>query len=222
MQREKASRRPGMITTCGRWAEFYPQIPEFRISDAFSEPESNNLRTSSAGEPAALQVGKNFCGHRFFRIENRVRGKTVNSNRDQDIALENMQHCHAGLVRTEDGFITKTVDTSRFDAIGGEHGKHCLSKMRRGFSPRIENVEHERLIAFDRMVTPLRIVVATRAVLGAAFGSLTDTPRIFSASDLVMTFGTSILSPAVAERTPAQMMIKIAKPTIVLLIKCSP
>src|SRR5215831_10249771 len=110
--------------------------------------------------PAALQVGKNFCGHRFFRIENRVRGKTVNSNRDQDIALENMQHCHAGLVRTEDGFITKTVDGSRFAAIGGEHGKHCLSKMRRRVSPRIENVEIEPLIAFDRMITPFRIVVA--------------------------------------------------------------
>src|SRR5262249_31749809 len=137
------------------------RFPEFRISDACSEPDSNNLPTSFAAEPAALQVGKNFCGHRFFRIEDRVRGKTVNSNRDQDIAFENMQHCHASLVRTEDGFITKTVDTSRFAAIGGQHGKHCLSKMRRSFSPRIENVEIEPLIAVDRMITPFRIVVAT-------------------------------------------------------------
>src|SRR5436309_16076586 len=42
--------------------------------------------------------------------------------------------------------------------------------MRRGVSPRIENVEHQRLIAFDRMISPLRIVVATFAVLVAAFG----------------------------------------------------
>jgi hypothetical protein len=41
------------------------------------------------------------------------------SNRDQDIALEDMQHCHAGLVRAEDGFIAKTVDTSRFAASAG-------------------------------------------------------------------------------------------------------
>src|SRR5207244_6883799 len=76
----------------------------------------------------------------------------------------------AGLVRAEDGFITKTVDRSRFAAIGGQHGKHCLSKMRRSFLPRIENVEIEPLIAFDRMITPLRIVVATSAVLVPAFG----------------------------------------------------
>src|SRR5215471_14219445 len=169
IRREKVFRQRGTRTTCGRWAEFYPQISKFRISDASSEPDSNNLPTSSAGEPAALKVGKDFCGHRFFRIENRVRGKTVNSNRDQDIALENMQYCHAGLVRAEDGFITKPVDTSRFAAIGGQRGKHCLGKMRRSFSPRIENVKYESLIAFDRMITPLRIVVATSAVLVAAF-----------------------------------------------------
>ena len=83
--------------------------------------------------------------------------------------------------------------------------------MRRGFSPRIENVEDECLIAFDRMITPLRIIVAISAVLVAALGILTGTPKTFSASDLVMTFGTSILSPAVAERTSTQMMIKMAK-----------
>src|SRR4029077_14680705 len=103
----------------------------------------------SGAEPVALQVRKNFCGHRFFGVEHRVRGKAVNSNRDEDIALEDMQHCHAGLVRAKDGFIAKTVDRSRFAAISGQHGKHCLSKMRRSFLPRIENVEIEPLIAFD-------------------------------------------------------------------------
>src|SRR5437667_7856710 len=42
--------------------------------------------------------------------------------------------------------------------------------MRRGVLPRIENVEIESLAAFDRMITPLRIVVATFAALVAAFG----------------------------------------------------
>src|SRR5262249_3924658 len=74
------------------------------------------------------------------------------------------------LVRTEDGFITKTVDTSRFAAIGGQHGKHCLSKMRRSFSPPIENVEKEPLIAVYRMITPFRILVTTFSVLVSGFG----------------------------------------------------
>src|SRR5213592_4737873 len=42
--------------------------------------------------------------------------------------------------------------------------------MRRGVSPGIENVEIESLIAFDRMITPLRLIVAATAGLVAAFG----------------------------------------------------
>src|SRR5207253_7646313 len=52
--------------------------------------------------------------------------------------------------------------------------------------------------------------------------SLTGTPKIFSASDLVTTFGMLILSLAVAEPTRAPMMIEMAKATSVLLIKLSP
>jgi len=89
----------------------------------------------------------------------------VDSNRDEDVALENVQHCHSGLVWAEDCFIAKSGDWSRFTAVGGENRKHCLSKMRRGFSPRVQNVEDERLIAVDRMITPFRIVVAISAVL---------------------------------------------------------
>ena len=170
-QRGKVFRQRGTITTCGRWAEFY-RFPNFRISDASSESDSNNLLTSSAGEPVVLQVGKDLCGHRFFRVENRIGGKAANSNRDQGITLENMQHCHAGLVRTEDGFITKTVDMSRFAAIGGQHGKHCLSKMRWSVLHRIENVEIDPSIAFDRSITPLRLIVAASAVLVVALGVL--------------------------------------------------
>src|SRR5262249_24083582 len=58
----------------------------------------------------------------------------------------------------------------RFAAIGRQHGKHCLSKMLRSFSPRIENVEIEPLIASDRTITPLRIIVPVSAVLVPAFG----------------------------------------------------
>ena len=42
--------------------------------------------------------------------------------------------------------------------------------MRRSVSPRIENVEIDPLIAFDRTITPLRLIVAASAVLVAAFG----------------------------------------------------
>jgi len=126
----------------------------------------------------------------------------VNSNCDEDIALEDMQHCHAGLVRAKDGFIAKTVDTSRFAAIGGQHRKHCLSKMRRSVSPRIENVEIDPLIAFDRTITPLRLIVAASAVLVAAFGVFDRHAQNFLGIGLVMTLGTSILSPAIAQ--PAQ------------------
>src|SRR5438128_11006398 len=42
--------------------------------------------------------------------------------------------------------------------------------MRRLVSPRIENVELESLIAFDRMITPLRLIVSATAVLVAALG----------------------------------------------------
>src|SRR6059036_2409414 len=42
--------------------------------------------------------------------------------------------------------------------------------MRRGVSPRIENVEIKSLIAFDRMITPLRLIVAATAGLVAALG----------------------------------------------------
>ena len=42
--------------------------------------------------------------------------------------------------------------------------------MRRSVSPRIENVEIDPLIAFDRTITPLRLIVAAIAVLVAAFG----------------------------------------------------
>jgi hypothetical protein len=42
--------------------------------------------------------------------------------------------------------------------------------MWRSVSPRIENVEIDPLIPFDRTITPLRLIVAASAVLVAAFG----------------------------------------------------
>jgi hypothetical protein len=42
--------------------------------------------------------------------------------------------------------------------------------MRRSVSPWIENVEIDPLVAFDRTITPLRLIVATFAVLVASFG----------------------------------------------------
>src|ERR1700751_4844806 len=108
-QRAKVSPRRGTSTICDRCAD-------------------------SLGR---LEVREDFRGQRFFRVESRVGGKAVDSNRDEDVALENVQHCHAGLVWAEDGFIAKAVDTSRFAVIGGENRKHCLSEMRRGFLARI-------------------------------------------------------------------------------------
>src|SRR5438094_7444225 len=133
-------------------------------------PRSTLFPYTTLFRSAALQVREDFCGHRSFRVESRVGRKAVASNRDEDVALEHVQHCHPGFVGAEDGFITKTVDTSRFAAIGGQHGKHCLGKMRWGVSPRVQNVEVKPFIALDRTITPFRFVVATLAVLVVAPG----------------------------------------------------
>ena len=53
-----------------------------------------------------------------------------------------------------------------------------MSKMRRSFSPRIDNVEIEQLIAFDGMITPFRFVPAISAVMVAAFGFVGGLPLI--------------------------------------------
>ena len=114
-----------------------------------------------------LQVRKNFCGHRFFSIDNRACGKAVDSNRDQCVTFEDVQHCHAGLVRAENGFVAKTVDSRRFAAVGGENGKHRGGEP--GFAS-VEDVEYERLIALYRIITPFRIIIPVGAILVAALG----------------------------------------------------
>jgi hypothetical protein len=126
-----------------------------------------NLATSSAADAAALQIHKELFGHRFFWVENRVSGKAVDSNRDQGVAFEDVQHCHASLVGAEDGFIAKTVDPRRFASVGGENREHRGGEP--GFAG-VEDVEYERLIASDRIITPFRIVVPLGAVLIAALG----------------------------------------------------
>ena len=51
----------------------------------------------------------------------------MNSSRDEDIATLRTLASIAMPVSLGQkmAFIAKTVDTSRFAAIGGQHGKHC-------------------------------------------------------------------------------------------------
>src|SRR5207249_9741786 len=108
-----------------------------------------------------------FLWPSIFRIDNRACGKAVDSNRDQCVAFEDVQHCHAGFVGAEDGFVAKTVDSRRFAAVGGENGKHRGGEP--GFAS-VEDVEYERPIAFYRIITPFRIIVPASAILVAALG----------------------------------------------------
>lgn len=91
----------------------------------------------------------------------------MDSDRDQGVAFEDVQHCHASLVGAEDGFIAKTVDPRRLASVGGENREHGRGEP--GFTS-VKDVEDERLIAFHGIITPFRVIVPLGAVLVTPLG----------------------------------------------------